>query len=140
MLFRPGKCSLNHCHVQGHRFFLALEMKIKGKPDLFHLNPQHIGQHTHVSHIGNVVAQSSRSLRFFGEPLRRKGINGDILAINIKFEMVRIVEGAPRDNLFQILTKGIHIHGDNYFMCIAARRIAVFAQPNGVPGGQTLNI
>ena len=130
-------------HVVVHfRGFLALfpKMILQGRAQSLQVHAQQPGQDAHVDHVGHVIPQAWRRTGFPGQPVRRHGIGQHVLAQTLGTNVVGVQEHPPGHHFLHVIVHRGRIHGDYDFVGFPPGHESVLVHPNGIPGGQTLNV
>ena len=140
MLFRPTKGGADHAVVELYGLGLAPEVEVQSGPNGLQVDAQEIGQHAHIHHVGDVIPQPRGRARFSGQPVHRHRISNHVFSQALGTDVVGIKENPAGHDLVHVVVHRGGVHGDDDFVFVPAGQEAVLVDPDGVPGGKSLDV
>ena len=129
------KTGLHRGQVQVCRFDLLGKLLADGLLYLGHFDPQQLGHHAHIDHVPDQLAELSLGTHGRDQLVVRNGIKDQIITQGAQVQRLVINNHRARLKRFDIFLSGFRIHRHQEIDFLFACDVAIFAGPNGVPGG-----
>ena len=137
---RPFARQLHDVEVQIDRFAFAAEVETQRRFDLAHLDIEQAHEDADVDHVGDVGPQLGIGAGLARELVDGHGIVRDVVALDGERLVDRVQADAARFQFLDVLGDRRFVHRHQNFGALAAGQVAVFADADGEPRGQALNV